>query len=1458
MRKLWNRLGLASAVALLATGSGAVGGCASEQPTINQVQEGYIRKADLVGADSAKPNEWYMRQTITDTRKSNPFAFVGMQDEMQRIRWDVQEKFLIARLAYELVSGSDGAGADPTKNSGQIVAVFGIQSHFDVQRAYNTSTGEEYNILVENTVDKPWYQREYMRVDWSRNMISDPGFEYLWFPEVFGELKWESPAYYQTDPKSPDAPVFDLANGYMDVSQRWLANTEDFNDWGFPKCYLINWLTGSEVTDCNDQDLTVRLSFKKVADTDYEAGETDSSKWQMFGTFNKDRYGFDRNYEITDKNWHRLMSRHNLWQKSHDDRACMNDGKTTKAAADATCGSVVGSVCDAYAQKCTLPLNKRAVKTIPYYVSRNMPADLWQANQELIDEWNVGLNGAVAAGREVECRRSTGEKSGGSCHTSNWDGEKPKTEARTLVLCHNPVVDGDDASCGAKGTIAREGDLRFNLIAWVDMPQAAGPLGFGPDGADPLTGEVVQATAYIYGASLDNYAAMTRDLVALADGDLKPEDFIVGNHLRTNLGTFTSTATPVDAQTVKAAQTYGDYVRGVLPNKYDNGMDAAELKARMAGIQPSEFVAKLGVSAAQLASAPSASARLQMVNDAIAAKGVGGEKGFGGLDEAQVVANAAVARLQKSPAMGDIQAAMPTGFADLTNSPATEQQVQAMQHATSATGPLSPMALSQLRNRVHATLEQHGMCMFGMDEFNAPQIEGLARKFKDKYKSLDSGARQDAIFKDLRYTIYKGVTEHEVGHTMSLRHNFQGSWDSLNYHPNYWYLRTANGTKTAACTGDASNHDATTDTCMGPRYLDPITQAESGTTGAAGTASHVDIHEFAYSSIMDYGYDFNSDLHGIGSYDMAAMRFIYTGVVDVFKDPNSATAKALAPINSSPITEQWMVYRNDPAVPGGAQVQPTHYTTMARLAMATKDVFDPSLCVAAEDGKAFDAVDGKVCGRPAKDFAHVSEMASGNLDGIDSTINAPYWKSQCPAGAKCSGDAGRIRWPYRYGTDEYASYVHTLRFDSGADIYEGAVNVSKLYEFRYVLDYWRRGRRGWQWFFLGSRLWDRYFSRFHSLGWMSTNRAAQYAAMYPGTDPTTNPALKSDDWGRPYALALTTLFDTLTRVTLRPQPGNYDKKVAQAGQKADMYEVPSFGAGTGFGLGVLTGRYIDDDLSQELGGSFHYSEFMQRMGIYDEKPLASAALAVMFPPIHTFSRDTYTDGRNMLLNYRTLMPQAYDRLFGGLLAGDVDAMAPWVDQAGPKDSAGNLTTVLYPNFWDANYKRTGTSPALVDPLVGFKFQIPAMFYTAYYGCEDSSEAYFNKMRIWVEGGVEGFSLPDNEKVFFFEPESGLTWAARDFGDDKTPAGDAMPAGIGARILRRANFHLAKAYKVKVDVSGYPVYDAATHRPLDPTGAVPTKPYEVADQAELANLRLWVGNLNVLRNMVQWFGQGPLN
>ena len=63
----------------------------------------------------------------------------------------------------------------------------------------------------------------------------------------------------------------------------------------------------------------------------------------------------------------------------------------------------------------------------------------------------------------------------------------------------------------------------------------------------------------------------------------------------------------------------------------------------------------------------------------------------------------------------------------------------------------------------------------------APDIEGLVRKYSQEY----TGDQDDELWRKLRAEIFAAVAEHEVGHTVGLRHNFQGSYDSLNYFEDY-------------------------------------------------------------------------------------------------------------------------------------------------------------------------------------------------------------------------------------------------------------------------------------------------------------------------------------------------------------------------------------------------------------------------------------------------------------------------------------------------------------------------------------------------------------------------------------------------------------------------------------------------------------------------------------------------
>lgn len=505
MLRRMSRLGLGVAIAL------ATFGCAQEREPISRVQPNALQKSFFVGQDlqntSDDPEFWF-RGTVVDT------GYGAQQDGLftstyampvSRIKWEISETMLIGRLSYERVQDTDGkVGAEKGKE-GQVVAAFPIQSHFDIRRSYNPTTGEEQNIVEENAIDRPWNERQYFRVDWSKNLVTDAyDFDTLSMIGVYGGVKYEPMQYYVNDPTSPDAPVFD--DGYFDVTQKvyavpqMLTFSEDlaslFGISSFPACMLDADIGGGSapVGNCNPHELKLRLSFRKVVDTDYEAQDWDGVRFQAFGAFTLNfngRMGYTRPYGIVDDKTHRFIERYNIWKKSHyydnngNPVTCGTSGTEVESTTDSdgngtvdACEAVAnatglsGSRCDVYAKKCTLPFRAREDRPIVWYY-HDGPTDQFQlsagannnfdstdgdAKYGLFDptewataEWDVAMRAARTAARLTECRK-TGDEDTCKSQFPMWYGQMDDQEdairlAREVHLCRRANKAWGTASC---------------------------------------------------------------------------------------------------------------------------------------------------------------------------------------------------------------------------------------------------------------------------------------------------------------------------------------------------------------------------------------------------------------------------------------------------------------------------------------------------------------------------------------------------------------------------------------------------------------------------------------------------------------------------------------------------------------------------------------------------------------------------------------------------------------------------------------------------------------------------------------------------------------------------------------------------------------------------------------------------------------------------------------------------
>jgi hypothetical protein len=825
-RTTWKSLTLLTAAVSLAACAG--------QGDVDRTQPDRIDKSIFFKADGT-PKTFYYRQTYVGVPTTSAWAFEGMPTDLMKVRFEIKEKYLLGYRAHDLVPGSsnDFMGAKDTP-----VLTFAIKSHFDVKREYNPGTGEQTNVIGENTSDRTWEERQYMRVDWSVNMSQIPELPMsasLGIPELEVKklpLTWSVSETDYSNPDFGDRPI--ISEHYIDFVQKFTA-TPDYNAClrFFPKS---GWDDGN-VFSCGDAEIKVRTALLEVMPSSYEpleypdnypvlddkgeaiqvlpggdykcagtatAGQYNSSDcrpaqvgaFSKFGYFRTVVQEYDRKYGTVEANRKYYANRWNIW--SNVDA----DGK---------------SVFDEKGKLRAVPLNKRVPKPIVYYTNVEFPdaPELWTEALEVTKDWSDAFKKTVAGMLATEAQpnaiispanletlaakqpemvvlkrnscnlpavkeflaKPENEKINALVETSTGLSGEAMDKAHLTQACS--IMEASTAKLADgdanKFTWQRNGDLRYSFFFWVDRPAAQGPLGYGPSSADPETGEIISAGLYNYGAALDDYAQRAADAVNLVNGEIDTDDLLSG-------------------------KTIADVLK-----------ETAAARA-LRETQPLTAEARTHAAAMLRGGRPQGTSRLIPVPGGQQASKIGIIKGT---------------PLERELMTNDIlQLKLPMSRPNAQLTAADFEQASPVNW-------LSPMANEDRLARFRS-LSQGG-CIF-LGEFADDGIQGLAIDLKDK------GYSGDALYKEIRRLIFRGLADHEMGHTLGLRHNFAGSTDALNYADRYWQLRTS--------------------------------LSEDKWKAAR-------IGEFAYSTVMDYGARFNADIHGLGKYDHAAIRFAYGGLADI-------------------------------------------------------------------------------------------------------------------------------------------------------------------------------------------------------------------------------------------------------------------------------------------------------------------------------------------------------------------------------------------------------------------------------------------------------------------------------------------------------------------------------------------------------------------------------------------------
>jgi|APLak6261679142_1056127.scaffolds.fasta_scaffold00076_42 hypothetical protein len=806
-------------------------GCAQSNGDVVRVQPNVVRKSDLLDG------QWFFRNTVTWTPFNTQFTYPGQTGNMEKLVWEIQEGNLVGYRSYAYTVGADSIVDSSSKVSGTTakycdaagkctggqkyygapVVAFPIQSHFDIQRGYSNSTGEQTNVISENSSDRPWNQREYIRVNWSANILNvGSGLNWGTVQNPAGgstSSNWIQPNEPGTDPY--DWPTFEYADTnndgkeeltYFDITGRYMAMPDSVYYEGYGTIPLCWFATG--IYDCSASEIHMRTSIAKVDTTwsrDYEPLQFPNDLMSYFGYFRTDRLNYDRKFGYNDSAVIRLANRHRVWKEYYQKE---NGEVTDKPIAMAA----------------------RTPNPVKYYFTpanrmggEARYAEFWEPGRTIEKEFDRAFRRAIGAAQQKD----------------------PADVRQMFYLCNNPVKSGDPLECGDPGYSPKIGDLRHSFVNTVAEPVANGLLGYGPSSSDPETGQMISGMSNTYTWGVDLYGRDVTNWILLLTGEKQESEYISGQQVKDFINN-----NPV--YNIAKLQKQG------LIQSELQGVPTRNEESKGVWDRPSQRMAQLmGTIAAD--------------KSIIASKG----------DQLKKAAD----ELAKHPELEAAVLDNPDMQADLINLLPPFAQVAARRDPSflreASRSVLTNIKLSQnwekqrldyLSKNSITTFDFYDRTLVGvaseMLTFRNSRVNELVNGGDPRCANTSGctteearGIADDEIARKVRQQVWLSTALHETGHTLNLRHNFQGSYDSINYFDSYWDIRKDTLTVT-------QNNQLKL-----PRTPADMKKAAEGTQAQLISG----MHNHEYSSIMDYSGKIFTDWSGIGRYDEAAIIFAYSG-----------------------------------------------------------------------------------------------------------------------------------------------------------------------------------------------------------------------------------------------------------------------------------------------------------------------------------------------------------------------------------------------------------------------------------------------------------------------------------------------------------------------------------------------------------------------------------------------------
>lgn len=880
---------------------------------------------------------------------------------------------------------------------------------------------------------------------------------------------------------------------------------------------------------------------------------------------------------------------------------------------------------------------------------------------------------------------------------------------------------GDYNPCGDLELVAypeqlkKIGDTRYSMFYWVAEAMRAGPLGYGPSAADPDTGELIYAQANIYGSAIQTYSQYAGDLLDLVNGDLDNETVITGGHVRDFLKEKADNPDAATASFFGAKQA-----AGAGANKLNHTHDMTGHMPGAAKLRPLiSKHPKHDWDFPELAEYMRDPAKLQKdLKDRLPH-----------LDP--VAAQKRLSKLEGTW-LEDLMINNEVMLAAAHIDPAGDLSFQDLKDELSPIRSMTKLAMKQERARMDILMKNN----IYMADFVDDALVGLAQELKKRAE--DEGWTPARVRQEIGSMILQGVLEHEVGHTIGLRHNFSGSTDVYNFHDEYYQIREK---EPVLCREDSWCDDTVgelcamqtcteSDDCFGGQecILDAATNAfmcstpddvvagDFTSTGVCASyasddacnsnadcgagnyceqggrcvkpnvqfvpRSHMTPNErvnkrtqYQYTTTMDYGAKINSDVQGLGKYDYAAIKFAYTEMIDVYSDTTKLRDRVRkAASQTGQTSAYWSFYLNTDNWPSRGT-----------------------------------------------GFWHAFNYLN-NYIGVDQNLKrtpmpyelVKYQREMVSNDVRELNDLAFIEVPYAFCSDEFRGNMGCYLFDQGVDAGEMAANARQQLENYYIFDAFKRER---MWFggygnpmsYYG-RIMSRYMPVFSDVG-MYYALWDSFLFRYSWYEEWKNMPMG----GRMLATAAEEAFGNLRDTVSSPSPGCYTMvNGTYQHQSLNLDKTACDDAG-GLYVSFGVGRYPYTQFGDAFGHSYFqhplwFGSFWEKFGALLTLTDSTAYFADLYVG------EQLNIGAGTSLGFNTVFAEDMNEFLGGIITGHLPAYAGRVKGGtyvapsvpGRKDtdvlvepSLNNFTLKLYASVLGLAYLPAGFDPQFIDRLAVF-------------------------------------------------------------------------------------------------------------------------------------------------------------